>query len=60
MNMSETPEKKKARLRYDNIFETVWTDEFQHIRLLTIETCHAYCILEMTTSILIRLQEVIF
>ena len=60
MNMSETPEKKKACLRYDNVFKTAWTDEFQHIRLSAIETCHAYCILEMTTSILIRLQEVIF
>jgi hypothetical protein len=29
MNMSETPEKKKARLRYDNAFKTAWTDEFQ-------------------------------
>ena len=27
MNMSETPEKKKARLRYDNVFKTAWTDE---------------------------------
>jgi hypothetical protein len=26
--MSEMPEKKKARLRYDNVFETAWTDEF--------------------------------
>jgi hypothetical protein len=25
MIMSETPEKKKARLRYDNIFKTAWT-----------------------------------
>jgi hypothetical protein len=53
MNMSETPEKKKARLRYDNIFETAWTDEFQHIRLLTIETCHAYCILEMLILVIV-------
>jgi hypothetical protein len=28
MNMSETPEKKEARLRYDNVFKTAWTDEF--------------------------------
>ena len=25
MNMSETPKKKKARLRYDNVFKTAWT-----------------------------------
>jgi hypothetical protein len=24
--MSETPEKKKARLRYDNVLKTAWTD----------------------------------
>ena len=27
MNISETPEKKKARLRYDNVFKTAWTDD---------------------------------
>jgi hypothetical protein len=27
MNMSERPEKKKARLRYDNVLKTTWTDE---------------------------------
>ena len=32
MNMSETPEKKKAHLRYDNIFKTAWTDEFHFIK----------------------------
>jgi hypothetical protein len=32
MNMSETPEKKKARLRYDNVFKTAWTDEFHFIK----------------------------
>jgi hypothetical protein len=26
MNMSETPEKKKARLCYDNVLKTAWTD----------------------------------
>jgi len=26
------PEKKKARLRYDNIFKTAWTDEFHFIK----------------------------
>jgi hypothetical protein len=31
MNMSETPEKKKARLRYDNVFKTAWTDEVYYI-----------------------------
>jgi len=30
--MSETPEKKKARLRYDNVFKTAWTDEFHFIK----------------------------
>jgi hypothetical protein len=30
--MSETPEKKKARLRYDNVFKTAWTDEFHFWR----------------------------
>jgi hypothetical protein len=28
MNMSETPEKKKAGLRYDNVLKTAWTDEW--------------------------------
>jgi hypothetical protein len=32
MNMSEMPEKKKARLRYDNVFKTAWTDEFHFIK----------------------------
>ena len=32
MNISETPEKKKARLRYDNVFKTAWTDEFHFIK----------------------------
>ena len=32
MNMSETPEKKKARLRYDNAFKRAWTDEFHFIK----------------------------
>jgi hypothetical protein len=32
MNMSETPEKKKARLHYDNVFKTAWTDEFHFIK----------------------------
>jgi hypothetical protein len=30
--MSETPEKKKARLRYDNVFKTAWSDEFHFIK----------------------------
>jgi hypothetical protein len=30
--MSETPEKKKARLRYDNVFKTAWTDEVHFIK----------------------------
>ena len=33
--MSETPEKKKARLRYDNIFETAWTDEFHFVKQIS-------------------------
>jgi hypothetical protein len=32
MNMSETPEKKKAHLRYDNVFKTAWTAEFHFIK----------------------------
>jgi hypothetical protein len=32
MNMSETPENKKARLRYDNVFKTAWTDEVHFIK----------------------------
>jgi hypothetical protein len=32
MNMSETPEKKKARLRYDNVFKTAWTDDVHFIK----------------------------
>jgi len=32
MNMSEMPEKKKARLRYDNVFKTAWTDEVHFIK----------------------------
>jgi hypothetical protein len=30
--MSETPEKKKARLRYDNVLKTTWTDEVHFIK----------------------------
>ena len=30
--MSETPEKKKGRLRYDNVFKTAWTDEVHFIK----------------------------
>jgi hypothetical protein len=33
MNMSETPEKRKARLRYDNVFKTAWTDEFHLLNI---------------------------
>jgi hypothetical protein len=32
MNMSETSENKKARLRYDNVFKTAWTDEVHFIK----------------------------
>jgi hypothetical protein len=28
----ETPENKKARLRYDNVFKTAWTDEVHFIK----------------------------
>jgi hypothetical protein len=31
MNMTETPEKKNAHLRYDNVFKTAWTDEVHFI-----------------------------
>jgi hypothetical protein len=32
MIKNETPEKKKARLRYDNVFKTAWTDEVHFIK----------------------------
>ena len=41
--MSETPEKKKARLRYDNVFKTAWTDEFQFIKHSRKGNKFAFC-----------------
>ena len=32
MNMSKMPEKKKACLRYDNVFKIAWTNEFYFIK----------------------------
>ena len=43
MNMSETPEKKKARLRYDNVFKTAWTDEFHFIKHSRRGNKFAFC-----------------
>jgi hypothetical protein len=43
MNMSETPEKKKARLRYDNVFKTAWTDEFHFIKHSRKGNKFAFC-----------------
>ena len=43
MNMSETPEKKKARLRYDNVFMTAWTDEFHFIKHSRKGNKFAFC-----------------
>ena len=43
MNMSETPEKKKARLRYDNVFKTAWTDEFHFIKHSRKGNQFAFC-----------------
>ena len=45
MNMSEMPEKKKARLRYDNVFKTAWTDEFHFIKHSRKGNKFAFCIL---------------
>jgi hypothetical protein len=41
--MSETPEKKKARLRYDNVFKTAWTDEFHFIKHSRKVNQFAFC-----------------
>jgi hypothetical protein len=41
--MSETPEKKKARLRYDNAFKTAWTDEFHFIKHSRKGNKFAFC-----------------
>ena len=41
--MSETPEKKKARLRYDNVFKTAWTDEFHFIKHTRKVNKFAFC-----------------
>ena len=37
MNMSETPEKKKARLRYDNVFKTAWISIFSWFFILYLK-----------------------
>jgi hypothetical protein len=41
--MSETPEKKKARLRYDNAFKTAWIDEFHFIKHSRKGNKFAFC-----------------
>jgi hypothetical protein len=41
--MSETPEKKKARLRYDNVLKTAWTDEFHFIKHSLKGNKFAFC-----------------
>ena len=43
MNISETPEKKKARLRLDNVFKTAWTDEFHFIKHSRKGNKFAFC-----------------
>ena len=43
MNMSETPEKKKARLRYDKVCKTAWTDEFHFIKHSRKGNKFAFC-----------------
>ena len=43
MNMSETPEKKKARLRYDNVFKTAWSDEVHFIKHSRKGNKFAFC-----------------
>ena len=43
MNMSETPEKKKAHLRYDNVFKTAWTDEVHFIKHYRKGNKFAFC-----------------
>ena len=43
MNMSETPEKKKAHLRYDNVFKTAWTDAFHFIKHSRKGNKFAFC-----------------
>ena len=43
MNMSETPEKKKARLRYDNVFKTAWTDAFHFVKHSRKVNKFAFC-----------------
>ena len=43
MNMSETPENKKARLRYDNVFKTAWTDEFHFMKHSRKGNKFAFC-----------------
>ena len=41
--MSEMPEKKKARLRYDNVIKTAWTDEFHFIKHSRKGNRFAFC-----------------
>jgi hypothetical protein len=42
--MSETLEKKKkARLRYDSVFKTAWTDEFHFIKHSRKGNKFAFC-----------------
>ena len=48
--MSETPEKKKARLRYDNVFKTAWTDEFHFIKHSRKGNKFAFCEFCKTTT----------
>ena len=48
--MSETPEKKKARLRYDNVFKTAWTDEFHFIKHSRKGNKFAFCELCRTAT----------
>ena len=43
MNMSQTPEKKKARLHYDNVFKTAWADEFHFIKHSRKGNKFAFC-----------------
>jgi hypothetical protein len=43
MNMSETLKKKKARLRYDNVFKTAWTNEVHFIKHSRKGNKFAFC-----------------
>jgi hypothetical protein len=47
--MSETPEKKKAHLRYDNVFKTAWTAEFHFTKHVYKNVCKGLACMRLST-----------